>query len=439
MSQENFNQIYDYVTSKIDDNIEGGNNNNDGNNDDDVAMTTNEDNKILMQVQQNINNSYNSLAPLFAHLALDAYTYADCKSTDEAQAIARRQEKEYQEKYHIKRCDLLTSPDYPIFDELLTSCVFGIKFTVSQDQEDASAQNCSASQYDTIVLAIRGTQISNTDDLKLDAKILISGTMGLRSTDRFRTLTRRLNTIKRCRKWNTNVPVVIVGHSLGGSLAKELLEMYTYKIASIHIFNPGASVGDAFENLRDKYLAYWKKDLKCRLYLRQLRRKTFVYHTKFDLISLFSRVFDANSFELIDLHSEKITTLQRTDSILTPEQQLLLQELAEENIQQNDGSDRKSDTDSSTISNDNCVSPSSAIESINSEEKQIDFSQNKTDNSNTLNIDTTSDRNNRGGIMYYLQNEIEHVVSKAEAVHSIETLTNVMNNNNTTNSSCSNI
>lgn len=105
-----------------------------------------------------------------------------------------------------------------------------------------------------VVLAIRGTQPRNPQDLLSDVEIarLKSGlTNGLQNTTRFKQLSDRVLDISR--KYS-GYKLVLVGHSLGGELARVLLLRHPKLVSAVYSFNPGTGFGQVLRGLAGKMI-----------------------------------------------------------------------------------------------------------------------------------------------------------------------------------------
>ena len=161
----------------------------------------------------------------------------------------------------------------------------------SKDNIDGYMKDKSFSQINSIVytndssviLSIRGTNPKIPEDILSDISV---ATGNLKTSKRYKEIAKRFNDIKI--KY-PNKKYIIVGHSLGGSLALQLLIDNPNSIDSIHIFNPGTSIDDIKRGLSMKIgkligINYYKK----------ISRKIHIYRVTGDLISLTSRFLPGN-------------------------------------------------------------------------------------------------------------------------------------------------
>jgi hypothetical protein len=133
-------------------------------------------------------------------------------------------------------------------------------------------------QSRTIVMAIRGTNPKNGSDLGADALLIVNQ---LSAGNRYKALEKRLHDLRD--KYGKSYKIILVGHSLGGALARELLINNTSKIHEIHIYNSGTAPGQVLGNIAHSLFAMFgiKK-------YKELKRKTHVYRIRFDPISFLS-------------------------------------------------------------------------------------------------------------------------------------------------------
>ncbi len=131
---------------------------------------------------------------------------------------------------------------------------------------------------DTVALGIRGTDPKNPEDLLSDVHILTST---LKVSRRYREIAARFKQLK---KEFPDKKKVIIGHSLGGSLASQLLVDYIDDIHAIYVYNPGAVPSDIVKGLKTRLFAA----LGVKFY-KKLKRKTHLFHVKGDIISFLSR------------------------------------------------------------------------------------------------------------------------------------------------------
>jgi len=170
-------------------------------------------------------------------------------------------------------------------------------FVVGQYNKDSSfnEQNCVVyASFDTVVLAIRGTDPKNSKDIFTDIMLALNKLK----------YTKRYSEIKNIFKQVTNkyqhigkslVPYkyIVTGHSLGGSLALQLLVDNPKIIESIHIFNAGSSPADIKKGLTMKLGSF----LGIGFY-KTISRKINIYRVTGDLISLASRFLNGNYYDI---------------------------------------------------------------------------------------------------------------------------------------------
>lgn len=138
----------------------------------------------------------------------------------------------------------------------------------------------------TVALCIRGTNPKNPQDLASDAALAVGK---LRHTTRYKEIRSRFRQILRD---YPNHRVIVVGHSLGGTLAAELLNEYPSEISDIYIFNPGAGIDSILKGTKGHILAA----LGIKRY-KAIKRKTHIYRVKGDIISLLSRILPGDHVE----------------------------------------------------------------------------------------------------------------------------------------------
>jgi len=148
-----------------------------------------------------------------------------------------------------------------------------------------------------VVYAIRGTNPKNPEDLLNDAAIMVGA---ITKTRRFKELSQRFADIY---KKYTGYKIVLVGHSLGGELCRNILLQYPQYIDSAHVFNSGSGVGVAVKSLLCKF----KMSNECKI----MKNKLHVYSVPGDVVSFLSMflpgkkiVEQSNSNNPLDLHQQ---------------------------------------------------------------------------------------------------------------------------------------
>ena len=145
-----------------------------------------------------------------------------------------------------------------------------------------SASNSTVwTQGNQVVLAIRGTDIKNKDDLGNDALIM---TGLLQVSNRLAGLRKRFRQISS----DPNKQVFLTGHSLAGRLVMELLKNNKIldRITEAHVYNPGTAQAHGISALTESILCKLKKRKRCKM----LKQKLHIHHGAGDIISFLSRL-----------------------------------------------------------------------------------------------------------------------------------------------------
>ena len=143
-----------------------------------------------------------------------------------------------------------------------------------------------------VCLAIRGTVPTYPRDLVMDAYVLKNKVQSLPEFIELVDVTKRLVGIYGRR-------VILAGHSLGGSLAWEIMDVMYLDIKMAYLFSTGTGFG--------KFIQQMKMNIKCgrfniargnktkRLCKKHndIKKKTQLFTTKYDPISVLSRVMGA--------------------------------------------------------------------------------------------------------------------------------------------------
>lgn len=150
-------------------------------------------------------------------------------------------------------------------------------------------------QTRTIIMAIRGTNLSNPSDLLTDVSVL-TGT--LKASKRYKDISDLFNKVyakygKYIGKSLLAYKYIIVGHSLGGSLALQLLMDNVDKIDSIYIFNVGSSVDQLRKGLATKIGKFLGVN-----YYKKISKKINIYRVSGDPVSLTSRFLNGSYTEV---------------------------------------------------------------------------------------------------------------------------------------------
>jgi hypothetical protein len=150
---------------------------------------------------------------------------------------------------------------------------------------------------DSIVLSIRGTNMKNPEDLATDAAVL-AGALNL--SRRYREIKSRLKTLI---KKYPGKKILLTGHSLGGTIAINLLADYPKKIHEIHIYNPFSTTNTAISGVTNTVLAKFGSSAA-----KMIKRKTHIYHVPGDVLSFMSR-FSSGNYH--DQHSSSLNPIER--------------------------------------------------------------------------------------------------------------------------------
>lgn len=142
----------------------------------------------------------------------------------------------------------------------------------------------------TVILGIRGTNLKNPQDLLTDVNLAFNN---LKTTTRYREISKRFKEIlnKYTYLGKSLVPYkyIIVGHSLGSSLALQLLFDNPDTITSIYLFNPGSSPADVKKGLQMKLGKFMGVG-----YYKNISKKINIYRVNGDIISFASRFLNGN-------------------------------------------------------------------------------------------------------------------------------------------------
>lgn len=173
-------------------------------------------------------------------------------------------------------------------------------FTKDKDFSQINAVIYTNSQTRTIIMAIRGTNLSNPSDLLTDVSVL-TGT--LKASKRYKDISDLFNKVyskygKYIGKSLLAYKYVITGHSLGSSLALQLLLDNPDKIDAVYLFNAGSSVDTVKKGLAMKIgkalgIGYYKK----------VSKKINIFRVAGDPISVGSRLLNGS---YTDVQSSKV-------------------------------------------------------------------------------------------------------------------------------------
>lgn len=139
---------------------------------------------------------------------------------------------------------------------------------------------------DDVVFSIRGTKITDANDLVADVGVFHNKLKEDKTYQEVKYQLRRILSLKR------NWRVVICGHSLGGSMAIELLTdpEFMNQIDTVYAFNPGVGYKRFIADMKNKLLCrgLGLKFLRRCKELEIIRKKLKVFTTGRDPISLLS-------------------------------------------------------------------------------------------------------------------------------------------------------
>jgi alpha-beta hydrolase superfamily lysophospholipase len=138
---------------------------------------------------------------------------------------------------------------------------------------------------DEVVFSIRGTKITDANDLVADVGVFHNKLKEDKTYQEVKHQLRRILAAK-------GIRVVVVGHSLGGSMAIELLTdpEFINQIEAVYAFNPGVGYKRFIADMKNKLLCrgLGLKFLRRCKELEIIRKKLKVFTTGRDPISLLS-------------------------------------------------------------------------------------------------------------------------------------------------------
>jgi hypothetical protein len=158
-----------------------------------------------------------------------------------------------------------------------------------------SQENCIVYvSNDTVVLAIRGTDPKNSKDIFTDIALALNK---LKITPRYREINNIFKKVTEKYQYigKSLIPYkfIATGHSLGGSLALQLLLDNPNKIDAIHIFNAGGAPADIQKGLVMKIAKFLGVK-----YYKTISKKIHIYRVTGDLISFTNRFLDGNYYDI---------------------------------------------------------------------------------------------------------------------------------------------
>jgi hypothetical protein len=159
-------------------------------------------------------------------------------------------------------------------------------FSKDKEFSQINAVVYRSSDQKTIVMAIRGTDPKNISDLATDVAVA-TGT--LKASKRYKDISNLLNKLYAKNgpyvgKSLIKIKYVIAGHSLGSSLALQLLLDNPDKIDSIYLYNAGSSVDTVKKGLAMKIGKFLGIN-----YYKKVSKKINIFRVAGDPISLTSR------------------------------------------------------------------------------------------------------------------------------------------------------
>jgi pimeloyl-ACP methyl ester carboxylesterase len=134
-----------------------------------------------------------------------------------------------------------------------------------------------------LVLGIRGTELSDVNDLIASLHVFNNN---LSSSHMFSEVKAHLEMFLAEKSYRD---IIIVGHSLGGSLAIELLNTFPDQIKAVYVFNPGYGYKKLIAEVIQRLSCLNNHSLRECIDLQTVQRKLHVYITGFDPISTLAR------------------------------------------------------------------------------------------------------------------------------------------------------
>ena len=134
-----------------------------------------------------------------------------------------------------------------------------------------------------LVFSIRGTQITDVNDIIADLHVFNNN---LTSSQMFSEVKAHLETFLAEKILRD---IVIVGHSLGGSLAIELLNTFPDQIKAVYVFNPGYGYKKLIAEMKDKLSCLANDSSRKCIELKTVQKKLHIYITGSDPISTLAR------------------------------------------------------------------------------------------------------------------------------------------------------
>jgi len=164
---------------------------------------------------------------------------------------------------------------------------------------DASRSNDRIKVYKKpgeVVFATRGTRVTDVNDLVADVGIFFNR---LKMDPTYLSIKAQLkDLIESGMQSDQKIRnrLILVGHSLGGSICVELLTEMPDQIDAVHVFNSGIGYKRFAQNFKDSLKCYFNKDSpECQVY-EQVKRKLNVYITGTDPISVLNFATPGNIY-----------------------------------------------------------------------------------------------------------------------------------------------
>ena len=153
-----------------------------------------------------------------------------------------------------------------------------------------------------LVVGIRGTKVTNVNDLIADYNIIKNT---LRQDLSYKQVRDQVRTIIQTLGQN----IILSGHSLGGAMVIELLTEFPNQIKAAYVFNSGIGVrkfiSDMATNLMCKVVPFTRKCKELKL----IKQKLHVFTTGRDPISLLSRFAPSDNVSLIKPLSSNVHSI----------------------------------------------------------------------------------------------------------------------------------
>lgn len=164
-----------------------------------------------------------------------------------------------------------------------------------------------------LIIGIRGTKVTNANDLIADLHILKNT---LRKDESYRKVKQQIEHIL-SQKIIRNV--ILTGHSLGGAMVVELLTEFPTQISAAYVFNSGIGIR--------RFISDMAKKLMCKVVpftrqckeLKLIRKKLHVFTTGSDPISLLTRWGPSDNINVIKPLSRNVHSISNFTKLTEPE------------------------------------------------------------------------------------------------------------------------